>query len=67
MDKQVPNFNEIVQHLLLTNSQVDLEQKTGVSQVIISRLNSGKPSPQLTYKNGAALMKEYKKHKGKAT
>ena len=61
MDHQEVDFNAIVQHLLKSNTQVELERKTGVNQVVISRLNSGVKSPNLTYKNGAALVSEYKK------
>ena len=61
MDHQEVDFNAIVQHLLKSNNQVELERKTGVNQVVISRLNSGVKSPNLTYKNGAALVSEYKK------
>ena len=61
MDHQEVDFNAIVQHLLKSNTQVELERKTGVNQVVISRLNSGTKSPNLTYKNGAALVGEYKK------
>lgn len=61
MDHQEVDFNAIVQHLLKSNTQVELERKTGVNQVVISRLNSGVESPNLTYKNGAALVSEYKK------
>lgn len=71
MDHQEVDFNAIVQHLLKSNTQVELERKTGVNQVVISRLNSGIKSPNLTYKNGAALVKEYenqlKKEKRNAT
>ena len=62
MDHQEVDFNAIVQHLLKSNTQVELERKTGVNQVVISRLNSGVKSPNLTYKNGAALVSEYRKH-----
>ena len=61
MNHQEVDFNAIVQHLLKSNTQVELERKTGVNQVVISRLNSGVKSPNLTYKNGAALVSEYKK------
>ena len=61
MTQQEVDFNAVVQHLLKSNTQVELERKTGVSQVIISRLNSGVKSPNLTYKTGAALVSEYKK------
>lgn len=61
MDHQEVDFNAIVQHLLKSNTQVELERKTGVNQVVISRLNSDVKSPNLTYKNGAALVSEYKK------
>lgn len=61
MDHKEVDFNAIVRYLLESNTQVELERKTGVSQVVISRLNSGIKSPNLTYKNGAALVGEYKK------
>lgn len=65
MDHQEVDFNAIVQHLLKNRTQVELERKTGVSQVVISRLNSGIKSPNLTYKNGAALVREYKSQQKK--
>lgn len=63
MDK--PNFTEIVRYLLEFNTQMELQDKTGVHQHVISQLSRGVSKPHITYKYGHALVTEYDKQKGK--
>lgn len=53
------NWTDIVQDLLKNRTQIELQEITGVHQGVISDLKSGKPKPQLTYINGAALIKAH--------
>jgi predicted transcriptional regulator len=53
------DFNEVVRELLKGRTQLELQDITGVHQGVISDLKSGKPKPNLTYINGAALVKAH--------
>lgn len=53
------DFTEIVQDLLKGRTQTELQEITGVHQGVISDLKRGLPKPNLTYINGAALMKAH--------
>lgn len=53
------NWTSIVRDLLKDRTQIELQEITGVHQGVISDLKSGKPKPQLTYINGAALIKAH--------
>ncbi len=54
-----PNFIEIVRYLLRTQTQMELQAKTGVHQFVISQLSQGKPKPRISYEYGTALTKAY--------
>ena len=54
-----PNFIEIVRYLLKTQTQMELAEKTGVHQGVISQLNRNEPKPKLSYAYGSALVKAY--------
>ena len=53
------DFTEIVQDLLKGRTQTELQEITGVHQGVISDLKRGLPKPNLTYINGAALLKAH--------
>ena len=53
------NWTSIVRDLLKDRTQIELQEITGVHQGVISDLKIGKPKPQLTYINGAALIKAH--------
>lgn len=53
------NWKAIVRDLLEGRTQLELQEITGVHQGVISDLKSGKPKPNLTYVNGAALLKAH--------
>ena len=53
------NFTKIVRDLLEGRTQNELQDITGVHQGVISDLKRGLPKPNLTYINGAALVKAH--------
>lgn len=55
------DFIKIVRHLLQTQTQMELSEKTGVHQGVISELNRGIEKPKLSYVYGSALEQAYKK------
>ncbi len=56
-----PDFVEIVRYLLQSNTQMELQAKTGVHQHVISQLSRGVSRPQISYQYGHALIVEYDK------
>lgn len=59
MPRENPNWTEIVRKLLENHTQMELHDKTGVSQSVISDLNQGKPKKRISYDYGVALMNAY--------
>ena len=51
-----PNWTQIVRDLLKEYTQVELSEKTGVSQSVISDINCGKPKKRISYDYGVALV-----------
>lgn len=52
-----PNWTQIVRDLLKEYTQVELSEKTGISQSVISDINCGKPKKRISYDYGVALVK----------
>lgn len=53
------DFIMMVRHLLETQTQMELAEKTGVHQGVISELNRGIEKPKLSYVYGHALERAY--------
>ena len=53
------DFIMMVRHLLETQTQMELAEKTGVHQGVISELNRGIEKPKLSYVYGNALERAY--------
>lgn len=58
--KEKVDFIKIVRHLLESQTQMELSEKTGVHQGVISELNRGIEKPKLSYTYGTALELAYK-------
>ena len=57
--QQKTDFIKIVRHLLQSQTQMELAEKTGVHQGVISELNRGIEKPKLSYVYGIALERAY--------
>lgn len=53
------DFIKMVRHLLESQTQMELSEKTGVHQSVISELNRGVEKPKLSYVYGSALERAY--------
>ncbi len=58
------DFIKIVRHLLESQTQMELSEKTGVHQGVISELNRGIDKPKLSYTYGIALERAYNEQLG---
>lgn len=54
-----PDFVAMVRYLLSSNTQQELQAKTGVRQNVISQLNRGLIKPKLSYQYGSAIIKAF--------
>lgn len=57
--KDEKDFNEIVQDLLKSYTQMKLQELTGVHQGVISELKRGVKKPNLSYTYGNALVRAH--------
>ena len=56
-----PDWQKMIKFLLLHNTQIELQEKTGIKQANISKIKKHGGHKHMTYISGVALIAEYNK------